>query len=37
MYWNIGLKMLKFFYADPDPGYYQPWIRDPEWKKLDPG
>jgi hypothetical protein len=27
------LKVLKFFDADPDPGSFQPWIRDPGWKK----
>ncbi len=24
----FGLEILKFFYADPDPGYCHPWIRD---------
>ncbi len=31
----FGLKLLKLF--DADPGSCQPWIRDPEWKKSDPG
>jgi hypothetical protein len=31
----FGLQILKFSYADP--GSCQPWIRDPEWKKSDPG
>jgi hypothetical protein len=31
-------KKLKFFYADPDPGSFKPWIRDPGgWKNWDPG
>jgi hypothetical protein len=29
------LKVIKFFDADPDPGSFQPWIRD--GKKSDPG
>ncbi len=29
-----GLKYLKFFDADPDPG---PRIQDPGWKNSDPG
>jgi hypothetical protein len=29
--------ILKFFDANPDPGSCQPWIRDPGWKKSDPG
>jgi hypothetical protein len=33
----FGLKKLKFFDADPDPGYCQPWIRDLEWKKVGSG
>jgi hypothetical protein len=25
----FGLKIFKFFDADPDPGSFLPWIRDP--------
>jgi hypothetical protein len=28
------VKILKFFYADPDPGSFSPCIRG--WKNLDP-
>ncbi len=35
----IGLKILNFFFfdADPDTGSFLPWIRNPEWKKLESG
>jgi hypothetical protein len=33
----FGLKILKFFDVDPDLGSCRPWIRDPGWKKSDPG
>ncbi len=37
----LGLKILKFFDADPDrnrdPGSVRSWIWDPGWKNLDPG
>ncbi len=33
----FGLKILKFFFADPDPGSCQPWIRDPGWEKIVSG
>jgi hypothetical protein len=28
----FGLKILKFFAADLDPGYFLPWIRETGWK-----
>ncbi len=34
-YQILGVKILKFFDADTDPGSCQPWIRD--GKKSDPG
>ncbi len=33
----FGLQILKFFDADPDPWSFQPWIRDPGWKKTGSG
>ncbi len=34
----FGIKMLKFFDADPDQGYYQAWIRDEKKSRIrDPG
>ncbi len=38
----LGLKILKFFDADPGSGMKTIWIRDPEWEKVglgirDPG
>jgi hypothetical protein len=33
----FGLKMLKFFYANPDPGSWKPWIRDGRSRIRDPG
>jgi hypothetical protein len=33
----LGLKILKSFDANPDPGSFSPWIRDLEWKNSDPG
>jgi hypothetical protein len=32
---NLVKKILKLFYADPDPGYCQPWIRDGKNRILD--
>ncbi len=29
------VKIHKFFDADPDPGSFRPWIRDPGWKNSD--
>ncbi len=36
-YQFFGLKILNFFYVGPDPGSCQPCIRDPGWKRSDPG
>jgi hypothetical protein len=33
----FGLKIPKFFDADPDPGSCQPWILDPGWEKIGSG
>ncbi len=33
----FGLKILKFFDADADPGFGMFLIRDPGWKNSDPG
>jgi hypothetical protein len=33
----FGLKIFKFFVADPDPGSFIPWIRDLGWKISDLG
>jgi hypothetical protein len=32
-----AVKILKFFDADPDPGYGIFLTLDPGWKNLDPG
>jgi hypothetical protein len=32
----FGLKILKFFDADPDPGSFWLWIRDGKIRVLDP-
>jgi hypothetical protein len=29
--------LLKFFVADPYPGSFRPWIRNPGWKNSDSG
>jgi hypothetical protein len=34
---KFGLKILKFFAADPDPGSGIFLTRDPGWKNWDPG
>ncbi len=33
----FGLKILKFFYADPNTGSCHPWIRDGKNRIRDPG
>jgi len=33
----VGLKILILCYADPDPGSYQPWIRDRRSQIRFPG
>jgi hypothetical protein len=33
----FGLKILKAFYVDPDPGSGIFLLRDPGWKNSDPG
>jgi hypothetical protein len=32
----VKLPVIKLYDADSDPRSCQPWIPDPEWKKLDP-
>jgi hypothetical protein len=33
----FGVKILKFFDADPGSGMEKVWIRDPGWKKVGSG
>jgi hypothetical protein len=36
-FFGLKIKILKFFDADPDPGYCQPSIRDRGWKISNRG
>jgi hypothetical protein len=36
-FFQFGLKILKLFDANPDPVSCRSWIRNPGWKKTDPG
>jgi hypothetical protein len=37
IFWFFGVKILKFFYADPGSGMETVRIRDPGWKKVGSG